>query len=281
MVDVTGSWRGLPEGVSVSEVIGLAEAAVGGGDFVAAGNWFFHAKRRGAAEGREGLLGVLPWLEEAAAEGDLGAKVLVAGVLVERGEELGRAVGLLEEAARGGVVEGIRELGFLFGSGMGVEADPVRANQLFRQAAEMGDGYAAFNLAVNFYRGHGVGKNFREFSKWLRLAADLGIPEACAVLGDQFAVKGKNDEALHWYVRDARSSHAPAMLAAARRYRDGTGAEADPVQAVRWFLGMLDRGNGDGIHEAIELARTMTPEQVREAGRLAGRPGDAESLIGK
>jgi hypothetical protein len=58
------------------------------------------------------------------------------------------------------------------------------------------------------------------------------------------------------------------------------GTEPDPVQAVRWFLGMLDRGNGDGVHDAIELAKHgMTDEQIRDAGRLATRPVEAEALI--
>jgi hypothetical protein len=69
------------------------------------------------------------------------------------------------------------------------------------------------------------------------------------------------------------------MLAAARRFRDGIGTIADPIQAVRWFLSPLDRGNGDGIHEAIELASSMTIDQIREAGRLSGYSDEAELLI--
>ncbi|MDX2677064.1 hypothetical protein [Streptomyces soliscabiei] len=49
----------------------------------------------------------------------------------------------------------------------------------------------------------------------LRVAAELGIPEACAVLGDQLARKGSDEESLAWYVKAAESGHAPAMFAAA------------------------------------------------------------------
>ncbi|MFI1840219.1 hypothetical protein [Streptomyces olivaceoviridis] len=53
------------------------------------------------------------------------------------------------------------------------------------------------------------------------------------------------------------------------------------MQAVRWFLVMLAHGDGNGIHEAIQLAkaRAMDEEQIREAGRLARAPGSAEALI--
>ncbi|RAY11296.1 hypothetical protein DPM19_31615 [Actinomadura craniellae] len=69
------------------------------------------------------------------------------------------------------------------------------------------------------------------------------------------------------------------MFAAALCYRDGTGTAPDPVQAVRWFLNMLDVGNGDGVHEAIQLARSMTEEQINQAAKLAGREPDAHTLI--
>ncbi|MFF7385941.1 hypothetical protein [Streptomyces griseoluteus] len=43
---------------------------------------------------------------------------------------------------------------------------------------------------------------------------------------------------------------------------------------------MLDRGKGDGIHEAIQLVkRGMTEEQIRSAGELADRSSEAETLI--
>ncbi|CAL2060456.1 sel1 repeat family protein [Streptomyces sp. TR1341] len=279
MGEAVPSWRVFPEGVPVQELLKSGDQAAEAGDLISAGNWYFHAKRRGSVEGRDKARRLQPRLEVLAEQGDFDAKVLVAGLLLERGEQAPRAVALLESAAGAAVVEGVRELGFVLAAGIGVASDPVRANGLYRAAAEAGDGYAAFNLAVNFYRGHGTEKSFREFSKWLQVAGDLGIPEACAVLGDQCAKKGLDGESLQWYVRAARSSHVPAMFVAAQRYRDGIGTVADPVQAVRWFLAPLDRGNGDGIHDAIELASSMTDEQIREAGRLSGHSDEAELLV--
>ncbi|WP_123972563.1 tetratricopeptide repeat protein [Streptomyces sp. Ag109_O5-1] len=279
MGEAVPSWRVFPEGVPVQELLERGDQAAGSGDLISAGNWYFHAKRRGSVEGRDKTRRLQPRLEVLADQGDLDAKVLVAGLLLERGEHLPFAASLLEVAAEANVIQGMRELGFVLEGGIGVTPDPVRANELYRAAAEAGDGYAAFNLAVNFYRGHGTGKNFREFAKWLQIAGDLGIPEACAVLGDQCAKKGLDGDSLQWYLRAASSSHVPAMLVAARRYRDGIGTPIDPVQAVRWFLTPLDRGNGDGIHDAIELASSMTVEQIREAGRLSGHVDEAELLL--
>ncbi|WP_405812670.1 RHS repeat-associated core domain-containing protein [Streptomyces sp. NBC_01390] len=72
---------------------------------------------------------------------------------------------------------------------------------------------------------------------------------------------------------------AKCVFVAARRYRDGVGTAVDLVQAVRWLLTPLDRGNGDGIHDAIELVGSMTVEQICEAGQLSGHSDEAELLI--
>jgi TPR repeat protein len=272
-------WRDFPAGVSVLQLVDRGDEARARGDAVAAGNWYFHAKRRGAAGMEARIAALLPELESAAAEGDPDAMTLVAAVLLEHRSDPARAASLFGAAAEAGNREAMRELGFMLSNGVGVTKDLQQANSLLLRAAEAGDGYAAFNLSVNHYHGNGVPRSFREFSRWLEKAAGLGIPEACAVLGDQMARKNEDSEALRWYVKAAESGHVPAMLTAARRYRDGLGVGVDPVQALRWFLAPLDRGNGDGLHEAIQLAHGMSPESVREAGRLSGRESEAESLL--
>ncbi|MBY8882209.1 hypothetical protein [Actinacidiphila acidipaludis] len=102
-----------------------------------------------------------------------------------------------------------------------------------------------------------------------------------AVLGDRLAAIDEDAEALSWYLHAAERGHVGSMFAAGCWYRDGLGTAPDPVQAVRWFLAMLDHGNGDGIHETIELLQRggMTPEQIRAAGELAGRPSEAETFV--
>ncbi|WP_369240797.1 hypothetical protein AB5J56_40760 [Streptomyces sp. R21] len=104
----------------------------------------------------------------------------------------------------------------------------------------------------------------------------------------------------------ARAGHSAAQRTLGFMYRTARGVEADaflaevlfrclPLGASTatawkqrrtrsrprgWFLAMLDRGNGDGIHEAIQLVKQgMTDEPIRTAGQLAGRPSEAETLI--
>ncbi|MCX4745889.1 sel1 repeat family protein [Kitasatospora sp. NBC_01287] len=186
---------------------------------------------------------------------------------------------LFSEAAALGVPEAMRGMGFMLTRGIGGSKDLVQANSYLGKAVEGGDSYAAHNLAVNYKKGDGVEPDRQEYLRLLRIAARAGVPEACALLGDELSAVDQDAEAFQWYLRAAASGHAPAMFVAGCWYRGGVGTSVDGVQAIRWFLSMLDRGNADGIHQAIDLARYMTADQVREAGRLAGREADAELLL--
>ncbi|MFF4403332.1 tetratricopeptide repeat protein [Streptomyces sp. NPDC001404] len=279
MTEEIPDWRSYPAGVPVAVLVERGDRALAHGDVVGAGNWYVYANLRGTPGMREKLAALIPQLEELASQENADAKALLGGVILDADSDPVRAARLFKEASEAGIIEGKRGLGFLFDNGIGVPEDPVQANRLFLEAAEAGDGYAAYNLAVNYYKAHGVRRNAREFMRWLRFGAEQGIPKASALLGDTLSAQGRDQEALSWYVKAAESGHTPAMYVAGCWYRDSTGVNADPVQAVRWFLTMLDSGNGDGVHDAIQLARTMTDEQIREAGRLSGHETDAELLI--
>ncbi|MFK8905434.1 tetratricopeptide repeat protein [Streptomyces sp. YS-3] len=221
----------------------------------------------------------MPQLEALVAAQNADAKALLAGIMLDLSIDVDRSFALFKDAAESGVPEGKRGLGFMLLNGIGVQRDPMRANLHFESALRDGDLYSAYNLAVNFHNGIGVERNDVEYLRLLRVAADGGIPEACALLGDELSDRDLDAEALSYYLEAAEEGHAPAMFVAACWFRDGVGTEVDKVRAIRWFLGMLDRGNADGIHPAHELAQHMTTGEVREAGRLARREDEAELLI--
>lgn len=265
--------------MKAAEMVELARQAAADGDMVAEGNWLIHAKRLGFHQARARLAELKLDLETRVAGGDMPAAALLGGILLDEGNELGRALELFKTSAAAGVPEGARGAGFMLTNGIGAAKDSVQANQYFRMAAADGDGYAAYNLAMNIYHGDGAGKEPQEFYRWLRVAAESGVPEASALYGDILASQDRPADALYWYLESAKSGHGKAMLIAGQWYRDGIGTGRDYVQAVRWFLTMLDRGNGDGIHEAIQLAPSMSTDEIREAGRLSGHTDDAELLI--
>ncbi|GAA2852609.1 hypothetical protein Acy02nite_51650 [Actinoplanes cyaneus] len=279
MNDASAEWNTFPLDVTAVDILMRGRSALDGGDVVAAANWFIYAERLGAAEAGSALRATIPLLEDAVSGGDAAAAAALAGVLLNLNECDRRIADLFRQADLAGVPEGRRGLGYVLATGLGVEKDIAQANKWYLSAANSGDGYAAYNLALNFFNGAGVIRNAKQYMHWLTVAAERGVPEACARLGDALTAQRHYDKAVVWLELAARRGQVQAMSVLADRYRDGLGVSVDLIQAVRWYLCMLDHGRGDGVHEALALASSMTAQQLREAGRLSGHESDAELLI--
>lgn len=254
-----------------------------------AGNWISAARAwleaaKLDSQHASGLLrkAAVPRLEALAEDGDPEAQALLAGILMEYYNEsaLPYAVTHATRAAEHGNAEAIRTLGFMYARGLGVTQNFDRAAELWRDALQRGDGYAAFDLASLHISGDVPLSSEEECENLLVLAARRGITMAGAVLFTRLAKADRDAEALSWVVWTAERGYVRAMFAAGRWYRDGIGTTADPVEALRWFFTMFDHGSADGIHEAIQLAESgMTEDQIRQAAERAGRPGDADVTI--
>jgi TPR repeat protein len=269
-------------GHSAAEFIERGRQAAARGDWKAAVNAWIAGSNAGSLASANLVPTAIPPLKAQADDGDADAQALLAGVMLDYVDDsaLPMVFSYAAAAARAGHPAAQRTLGLMYRTGRGVAADAYQAEVLFASAAEAGDAYAAFNLAGMHITGDVRVRDHAQCLRLLRQAVDGGVTEAAAVLGDRLAAVDEDSEALNWYLYAARRGHAGAMFAAGCWYRDGLGTAPDPVQAVRWFLAMLDSRNGDGIHEAIQLAkRGMTDEQIHTAGRLAGRPSEAETLI--
>ncbi|SCL14434.1 hypothetical protein GA0070616_0439 [Micromonospora nigra] len=240
-------------------------------DPVVAAQWFLRAAKEGSAPAVRELVLLVPRLRELAAA-DTRARTILGVVLAIHLGERNAGAESLEVSAAGGDPEAQRALAFLLDDDAGRPEDRERAVALFRAAAEAGDGYGAYNLGVTTSDPH-------EAVRWLRRAAQGGVSEAYPQLANRLSELDLDDEALHWYVRGAEDGHAGCMFAAACWYRDGFGGPVDLVQALRWYLRLLDADNGDGIHEAHKIVPMMTDDQIHEAGRLSGRLLEADVFV--
>ncbi len=183
------------------------------------------------------------------------------------------------QAAQEADREAIRSLGFMYATGVAVRPDPVRAYELFSQAADLGDPVAKFNLASQNIREEGQHFGLARTVSLLEDASAAGIVEAEARLGDLLAAAEFLDDALRWYIRAAEHGHFGAMGVLATAYRDGALGVVDPVLSLRWFLGMLSVGRGDGMSSALDLARGLNDDQIREAAVMAGAESFGEAII--
>lgn len=221
------------------------------------------------------LAALLPSLRAAAESGDIGAQNVLGGFLLEHEEKPAEALRWFESAANRGSAMGKRSLGFLYANGMGVPQDLGRAESLIKEAADAEDPYAQFNLAQLWW---GEGDPQRVISL-LRSAAEGGVIDALVVLGDLLGALGEQSQALESYERAAEAGDDRGMYAAATAYRDGIGCPANPVEALKWFFLMVESGNADSLHEAIQMARGMTDGEIRQAGQSAGLATSAEAMV--
>ena len=116
----------------------------------------------------------------------------------------------------------------------------------FKVLAEGGEAAAQYNLALCYYKGVGVAKDFSEATKWYRKAAEQGLVQAQYSLGSFYASgTGTNKnfaEAVNWYRKAAEQGHANAQYCLGLHYYKGYGVSKDLLEAVKWYRKAADQG---------------------------------------
>ncbi|HTE80827.1 MAG TPA: tetratricopeptide repeat protein [Reyranella sp.] len=191
----------------------------------------------------------LALFEKAAAAGHLRAQIN-AGTLYFRGQgtprDLVRARAWLEKAAAQEDPYALYALGRAMDDSEGqAMADPVRAADLYRRAAQLGHPIAALRYGLALNDGIGVRKNPALAQQWLVYADKSGVPEAALAMGDMAARtpasrdKAANEKAVRtaitWYEAAAQAGVPSAQFKLANAYFAGAGVARDPQQALRWY----------------------------------------------
>jgi hypothetical protein len=270
-----------------------------------------HAADSGSAEGAhrlalvfaQGLAGTprndaraLELFEKAAALGNQRAQVNV-GILYFRGQgvprDLVQARAWLEKAAASNDPYALYALGRATDETLGAAAaDPVRAADLYRRAAELGHPLAALRYGLALTEGTGVKKDLVAAHKWLMYAQKNGVPEAALALGDNYARtppsrdRAANEKILQvavtWYEAAAQAGVASAQLKLANAYVAGAGVARDPAQAQRWYFRAARQGLPDaelalGLLFIGGVAGTADPVEGYKWLLIAERAGHPES----
>ncbi|MGE4074885.1 MAG: tetratricopeptide repeat protein [Reyranella sp.] len=185
------------------------------------------------------------------------------GILFLRGQGVARdlvqARAWLEKAAAGGDPLALYALGRAMDEGSDqVPADPVRAADLFRRAAEKGHMLAALRYGLALSEGTGLKRDPVTAQRWLILAQDNGVPEAALALGDMAARtpasrdKAVNEKivqsALSWYQVAAHGGVPSAQFKLANAYFAGVGVARDPAQAQMWYTRAAQQGLPQAQH---------------------------------
>ena len=152
-------------------------------------------------------------------------------------------------------------------------ADPGRAADWFRLAAEQGNPNAQYNLGKLYYRGQGMPRNYDLAADWLQKAADQDHLKAINHLGILYnrglGVEADPKRGFELALRAAELGEPAAQLNLASQYVRGNGPEQDFVQALKWHT-IFDSHEIPGAGLPMDwVDNNMTPEEVEEAKRLA------------
>ncbi len=179
-----------------------------------------------------------------------------------------------EQGARLGNARSILGLGYCHQQGIGGPIDMAKAVELWVKAANLGYEVAMSRLGDYFYlnpedkniskamewwrkaaeaespstdamrnlgiihaKGIETGKDLVEAAKWLRMAADMGDPEAKTELGILYFngdIQDKESEAFPLFLQAAEAGSLRAMYGLEACFRQGIGTEKDLTEAGKW-----------------------------------------------
>jgi len=126
------------------------------------------------------------------------------------------------------------------------------------------DGSMAHKEGLKYYKGDGVGKDFRKAAEWFEKAAAKGHAGAQYNLGilSYLGQGGPQDfaTAAKWFNRAAEAGHAAAQYNLGFMYYEGKGVKKDDLQAYTW----IDRAANQGHKKAMTARDALAKALPRE-----------------
>ena len=155
---------------------------------------------------------------------------------------------LLEKAA-GGDAAAQFDLAVRYFRGDGVSRDYEEGAAWMLKGAEQGHAEAQHGLALVYAVGKGVPKDFSETASWLRKAAEQRHADAQAMLGLAYAqgegVPQSFSEAASWSRKAAEQGHPVAQNQLGTAYERGEGVPQDFSEAASWYRKAADQGEAN------------------------------------
>ena len=210
--------------------------------------------------------------------------------------DYGEAVQWYRKAASQGYAPAQRNLGYMYGEGLGVQADREEALRLARLAADQGEADAI--STVGYHYRHGLGglrQDHVEAVRWFERAAAggsaFGQANLATMYEDGLGVPQNHAEAVRLYDlaaarensgRAANRLHEYVQNLLGMMYEDGRGVPRDLAEAARRYRLAAELGNIGGqvsLGYMYESGRGV-PQDYVEAGRwyrLAAEQGDSQA----
>ena len=152
-----------------------------------------------------------------------------AGGAIGYERDMGKAIELFDLCAKAGDAEAMRNLGYIYQSGLQVKKSDVISFYWYKRAADLCDAKAAFNVAVKYKEGQGTVINLEESNRYFKLAAYFGDV-------------------------DAQFVHANNLLDA--------GDEKSREQGIMWLYAAADNGSEVLMNISVVFRLPMRAENI-------------------
>jgi TPR repeat protein len=224
------------------------------------------------------------WFRKAAERGNVAAEIYLAdlynsGTGVKQ-DHVEAAKWLRKAADQGNAVAQANLATMLF-FGKDVPQDYAEAAKWFRKAADQGVSAAQYSLAYAYANGKGVKQDDAEAVRWYRkvLQGASGRPNDQNVVAAQSDLAGlyaagrgvRKDpaEALRLYKLAAASGFAQAQGALVSGYLRNDPVKVDVVEALKWTLVLVARGDTSAAQALDTLRQSATEDQLLRAKAAA------------
>lgn len=111
---------------------------------------------------------------------------------------------------------------------------------------------AQYNLAISYYKGEGIQKDWSKALHWFKAAGEQGIVDALYMVGMiyQFGkgVVPDAKEAFKWYYKAAELGDAESQYRVGNWFYQGRGVKKDSVAAVNWWRKAAEQGHAEAGH---------------------------------
>jgi TPR repeat protein len=220
-------------------------------------------------------------MRQAAVNGDVSAQIGLGHMLLEgHGEprDADAALRWFQLAARTGHADAINMVGRCHELGWGTARNTRIAAQAYRAAAEQGNAWANFNLAMLMLARDGAEGDSGEILALLVRSARRGNAKALSFIG-QGCEEGwrgtpKPNTARRWYARGARRGCFRASFNFARHLM----ADGDTDGAVRWLRRSVEAAPGNFCAELGAYLQGHPDARLREIAAMAYERADAKPM---
>lgn len=179
--------------------------------------------------------------------------------LLEKGQ-VQQAATTFQEAYEEGDGDGAFYLGRLFETGVGAQADPARAANLYAAGVEKGSVLAMNRLGILYQEGNVLLRDYAEAAKLLCQAADAGDANGqfnCGLAYFNGQGVGKDvAKAVSLWEQAAEGDNVAAQNFLGQAYLEGdeaAGIAADATKARNYFEKTAEAGNALGLYQLAQL----------------------------